>query len=204
MMVVWNEQKTIQAAIESSMEFVDRYVVVDKNGETLPLIKKMEKENDLKIDYYVEPDMDRREARKFALSKLTEPWILIQDGDEVFHTSGPNSLLKLKDRMIHPHIYFRTRKNILLDDLYHTQKIQSGYHNFLYHNNGTLKIVEKVRKGIGDIPRMSGRGIYLDGIYIFNLHIGKGRREGKIKLDYDPQIQGDLPEVLVKRKNEFN
>ena len=200
MMVIWNEQETIQVAIESSMCFVDRYVVVDRDGATIPLIEELQKKHNFKADYYVEPDLDVWEARRFALKKLTEPWILVQDGDEVFHTSGKFTLLGLKQRMTHPHTYFRSRKNILLDDMKHTRRMQGGYHNFLLHNNGTIRIPGDSTRGFGhDIPRMAGVGIYLKGIYIYNFCINKSRYANSERIPYDENILGRIPDTLRQR-----
>ena len=160
-MCVWDEQDNVSLAIESTKEFVSRYIVVDKNGDTVPVIREVQDRYGLDIEYHVRPELTLREARLFAASRITEPWILIQDGDEVI--DRPNELRRY---MKYPNTFYKSRKNVIIKDVYHTQPLNNGYHNFLYHNNGTLKPHGKLRP---DIPDYEGRPVYLKGIIRTNL-----------------------------------
>ena len=160
-MCVWDEQDNISLAIESTKDFVSRYVVVDKNGDTLSVVRQIQDRWDLDVEYHVKPELTLREARLFAVSRITEPWILIQDGDEVFDHAN-----ELRRYMKYPNTFFKSRKNVLIKDRYHTQPLNNGYHSFLYHNNGTLKPHRKPRP---DIPDYEGRPVYLSNVIRTNL-----------------------------------
>ncbi|MBT3283612.1 hypothetical protein HN807_00480 [Candidatus Bathyarchaeota archaeon] len=189
---VWNESDTIGLALESSMHFVTRYVVIDKNGETIPTIKKIEKKYGLNIDYYIKPDLNLLESRRFGLEKIHETWILMLDGDEVLI---PELLLQ---KMKYKNTYIRSCKNIIHPKNM-TQVVNNGFHNILLHNNGTVFVPEKF-----NIPRMKGRAIYLDNPCIFNLHLNKERGSGAVMrrerklVPYNDQIQGKIPDIITK------
>jgi len=157
MVCVYDEQATIVDALKTTMDVIDFYVVVDKNGVTIDTIK----DSGLKItaEYHVKPELTLAESRDFALKHLQKAeWILIQDGDE-FYTKQLKHIPRNR-----PNLYYRTRKNLIYPDktmpLY-----QSGFHSFLFHNNGTVKIPYP-----NDIPRMTGWPIHLDEIMIWNYH----------------------------------
>lgn len=160
-MCVWDEQDNVSMAIESTKDFVSRYIVVDKNGDTVPVIRDVQNRWGLDVEYHVRPELTLREARLFAASRVTEPWILIQDGDEVIDHAN-----ELRKYMKYPNTFFKSRKNVLIKDSYHTQPLNNGYHNFLYHNNGNLKPHRKSRP---DIPDYKGRPIYLSEVIRTNL-----------------------------------
>jgi hypothetical protein len=202
MLVVKDESNTVKHTIESSYSICSRYVVVDKNGDTIPEIKKLQDLYGFDADYYVKPNLDLREAREYALSKIDEDFIIILDGDEVLDVEG---LLKMNGDYFE-NTYLRTKKNVvMLKDMYgdYTPTINNGYHNFFMHNNGTLRIP---RNYYNDLPIMSGRGIHLKNPVIWNIHYYKPNH--KIwhlrKTYYDEKIQGKLPyEVEEARRNYF-
>lgn len=181
MMCVYDEQATIVDALKTTMGIVDHYVVVDKNGETIDAI------NDsgliLDADYYVKPELTLAEARAFALENLQKAeWILVQDGDE-FYTDQLKALPRNR-----PHTYYRSRKNLIYPD--HTMPLyHSGHHSFLFHNNGTIRIPFP-----NDVPRMLGRGIYLDEVLIWNYHHKK--RPKPQTIHYSQKTMGPLPQRL--------
>lgn len=158
---VWDEQDNVSLAIESTKDFVSRYVVVDKNGDTIPVIREVQDRYGLDVEYHVRPELTLREARLFAASRITEPWIMIQDGDEVIDHAN-----ELRRYMRYPNTVYKSRKNVIIKDRYHTQPLNNGYHSFLYHNNGTLKPHRKPRP---DIPDYEGRPVYLAGVIRTNL-----------------------------------
>jgi len=164
----------VRLAIESSKEFVSRYIVIDKDGSTIPAIKECRDEWDLDIDIYVKPKMNLRESRAFALTLITEPWVLVQDGDEVFHTDGPNDISTLRYFMDRPNIYFVAPMIPLCGDLWlmNPKQPQQIQHSFLYHNNGTLR-APSINM---DIPIMDGWKINLVKPYKFNCRIKLPKR----------------------------
>lgn len=161
---VWNEQTSIELALESSKDFVDRYIVVDKNGDTVPVVERCADEFGLDVECYIKPNLSLAESRLFAIEKSGTDWLLVQDGDEVFSTSGDNDIRNLRRYMMYPNVIVRSRKNVLVLDYLHTQKINNGFHNFFFHNNGHLEATKE-----RDIPFGGGRIINLWPIYIFNL-----------------------------------
>jgi glycosyltransferase involved in cell wall biosynthesis len=163
-MCVWDEQHNVGLALESSKDFVDRYIVVDKNGGTIPVVKEYADKFDLDVEYHVMPSLGLSESRLFAIEKSGAEWILVQDGDEVYSNSGANDLRNLRRLMVYPNIIVRSRKNVLVVDYLHTQEINNGYHNFFFHNNGCLKATKE-----RDVPYGCGRVINLKPVYIFNL-----------------------------------
>ncbi len=187
---VWNESDTVELALESSMHFVSRYVVIDKNGETIPTIKKIENKYGLNIDYYIKPELNLIESRRFGLEKIQETWILILDGDEVLVSE------KLLQKMKYKHTYIRSCKNIIYPNN-KTEIINNGYHSILLHNNNTVFVPEKF-----ETPRMKGRAIYLDKPCIFNLHFSKDR--GKKLIPYNEKIQGKIPEIITRNIHKEN
>lgn len=173
-MCTWMEEKMVPLALESSKDFVSRYIVVDKAGGTVPVIESCRDKWDLDMEIYVKPEMSLRECRAFALTRIDEPWILIQDGDEVFHTDGPNSIHGLRKFMDRSNIILTTPMNYLCGDVWHTNSDypQQPHHMFLYHNNGTLREPGLQR----DLPIMNGWKIYLGTPYKFNCLIKSPKR----------------------------
>lgn len=169
LMCVWDEQENVEQALISSHEFVDKYIVVDKNGQTIPIIEETADKLGLDVRYYTKPELNLRDSRIFALEKTRSDWVLIQDGDEIFNHAKdePNSISNLKKYLVYPNIILKTRMNILKLDYLHTQQINNAHHPFLLHNNGQLHF-EKA-----DIPRGKGRVINLVPIYKFNLSMVK-------------------------------
>ena len=163
-MCVWDEQTNVGLALESSKDFVDRYIVVDKNGGTIPVVEECADRFGLDVEYHVKPSLGLAESRLFAIEKSGSEWVLVQDGDEVYSTSGANDLRNLRGLMVYPNIIVRSRKNVLVVDYLHTQELNNGYHNFFFHNNGCLKATKE-----RDVPYGGGRVINLEPVYIFNL-----------------------------------
>ena len=171
-MCVWDEQTNVGLALESSKDFVDRYIVVDKNGGTIPVVEKYADEFRLDVECHVKPDLSLAESRLFAIEKSGAEWLLVQDGDEVFSTSGENDIANLRRYMAYPNIIVRSRKNVLVLDYTHTQEVNNGFHNFFFHNNGRLRATKE-----RDTPFGTGRVINLRPVYIFNLTGVKPPRE---------------------------
>lgn len=174
-MCVWNEQPMVPLALESSKDFVSRYIIIDKNGETTPTIEKYAKLWNLNIEIYIKPKMSLRESRLFAASKISEPWILIQDGDEVFHTDGETNISNLRNHMNQENVIFCSKMTVLMGDLKHTRNSTPFQppHKFLIHNNGTVKggLIQD------DIPDSNSYLITLEGIWKFNCIIKHPKRQ---------------------------
>lgn len=168
-MCTWDEKFMVPLAIKSSKNFVSRYIIVDKDGSTVPAIKKCNDRWGLDIEIYVKPNLDLRESRAFALSKIDEPWIMIQDGDEVFHTDGPNSIFTLRKYMCRRNIILCAPLNILQGDFYHTSQggTRMSPHPFVYHNNGTIRPPPPPK----DQLVMDGWKIRLPYVYKFNCRV---------------------------------
>lgn len=170
----WDEERTVPLAIESSKDFVDRYVIVDKVSEdnTLEVIKECRDKWNLEMDIYVKPELPLPEAIMFAISKIDEEWILIQDADEIFHTDGPNAIGNLKKLLKFRNVVFCAPMIILAGDFLHTRYpyIQPP-HPFLFHNNHTFFL----RRHAG-FPGYVGVRVYLPKVYKFNCRIKSPKR----------------------------
>lgn len=180
-MCTWGEEQMVPLAIESSKDFVDRYIVVDKPAEdnTVEVVKECKDKWKLNIDIYVKPDLPLQDAVTLGISKVDEDWILFQDGDEVFHTDGPNSIFNLKKLLRFRNVVFYAPMTVLIGDLLHTctqyTKATVGVHQpphpFLYHNNHTFY------QHHGEFfPGMVGARVYLSKVYKFNCRVKSPKR----------------------------
>lgn len=178
-MCTWEEAQMVSLAVESTKDFVDEYVVVDKDSRdgTADRIRECASEWGLFTRIYNRRDMILRQARLFAVEQTEADWVLIQDGDEVFHTDGPNTILG-----------FRPERNVsvysapmtyLYGDLRHTAR-QFGSaevatqppHRFLYWRDSVRPSRKKHGfeglPGDDDIPDTDGREVTLPLVYKFN------------------------------------
>ncbi len=94
-MCLWDEALTLPLALDSTRHFVNEYVVVHKIGmdNTAEVLERCVAKWGLKVRYFVS-DMPLRAARLFAVN-LTQDYAdvyIIQDGDEVFYSSGETAI----------------------------------------------------------------------------------------------------------------
>lgn len=187
-MCTWDERQMVPLAIESTKDFVDEYVVVDRDSGdgTVDAIKECAERWGLNIHIHVKPELILRFARLFAIGKADADWVLIHDGDEVFHTDGPNSIfnLKLDDEVA----VYSAPMTYLYGDLLHTYKQLGGKkvarqppHRFLYRNNGTIRLCANKHgfeclPGDDDIPEVDGEEVVLPLVYKFNCNAKPPRR----------------------------
>lgn len=165
-MCVWDEQSTIKLALESSKEFVDEYIIVDKNGSTIDFIEDYLINNDIQHKLFTKPDLNLQESRIFALKFCSFKWILIQDGDEIFRTTGRYSIHNLRKYMNYRNVVFCCPMVALSGDYVHVnpKRVLQPPHKFLYYNNGSIRIPSNQR----DLPIMDGWQFMLNGVYKFN------------------------------------
>jgi len=180
LIVTWDEGLMIRYALESSKDFVSRYVIIDKDGSTVPYIEECRDKWDLDIEIHTKPELNRRESRAFGVKRINEPWILIQDGDEIFHTNGSRKIQSLRKFMDRPNVVYCAPIVILMGDLYHTHRKYPimPSHPFLYQNNGTIRVSAYARKREEDLPIMDGWKIGLPEPYKFNCRIKPRVRDG--------------------------
>lgn len=96
-MCLWDEALTLPLALDSTRHFVNEYVIVHKLGmdNTAEVLRLCTAKWKLNVRYFVS-DMTLRQARLFALN-LTKNYAdvyIIQDGDEVFYSSGETAVQK--------------------------------------------------------------------------------------------------------------
>jgi len=178
-MCTWEEQLMAPLAIESSKDFVDRYIVMDNasKDDTVGVIKECGDKWKLDIDIYIRPDLSHRQRRMFAIKKVDEEWVLIQEADEVFHTDGPNSILNLKKLFRLRNVAFLAPMTVLFDDFLHTHPpYKQPPHLFLYHNNHTFSPPPPAAGGWRDFPEMIGVKIQLSKVYKFNCFVKSPKR----------------------------
>lgn len=193
-MCTWDERQMVPLAIESTKDFVDEFVVVDKGSRdgTVDAIKECAERWDLDIRVYVEPSLILRFARLFAIGKTDADWVILQEGDEVFHTDGPNSVFGLKRFLDGRNAVYRAPQTYLAGDLLHTckhidplhvceQLSRQPPHRFLYQNNGTIRLCKNKHgferlPGDDDIPDVDGPEVTLPLIYKFNCNVKSPRK----------------------------
>ncbi len=179
-MCTWEESQIAPIAIESAKGFVDRFIVVDKGSEdrTALIIEEFAEKWGLNIDIYVKPDLFLYEARLFAMKKAEEEWILIQDGDEVLHTDGPNGIFNLR-RLLKKlrNVTLCAPMTVLMYDFLHTiPRVYQPPHRFLYYNNRDFieTKTNNVRKE--DLPEMFSVELYMQKVYKFNCNVKSDKR----------------------------
>jgi hypothetical protein len=94
-MALWDEALTLPLALDSTRHFVTEYIVVHKLGtdNTAEVLRACIAKWKLNVRY-IASNMTLREARMYALD-LSRPYAdiyIIQDGDEVFYSSGRNAV----------------------------------------------------------------------------------------------------------------
>jgi len=145
----YNEQENIMLALESLEGKVDGVIFIDKNGALEKIVKLYT--SVIKIDYEIRSDLNLRESRMYALTKIPSfAWVLIVDADERLLLSK-NDLMKLMVRKV----CYRTKMNVIMNELGEVD--QNDFHNFLMYNDGSIFF----REG-RDVPRFDGRHINLD------------------------------------------
>jgi hypothetical protein len=98
---------------------------------------------------------------------------MIQDGDEIFHTDGPNSIFNLKKLLIFRNVLYAAPMITIAGDFLHTTKDvpKQAPHAFLHHNNHAFYLHRR-----GDGPEMIGVKIYLLKAYKFNCKVKSPER----------------------------
>jgi len=175
LMCTWMEEIVVPLAIESTKDFVSRYVIVDKGiGNTVDVIKECADKWNLDIDIHIKPELNLRESRAFALEKISEPWVLVQDGDMVFHTDGPLAIDNLRRFMDRPNIVLSSPMNVLWQNFLSRRNdyVRMGAHPVLYHNNGTIRAPDIQH----DLLVMDGWMINLGKPFSFNCLIKSPKR----------------------------
>lgn len=206
LMCTWMEEIVAPLAIESTKDFVSRYVIVDKGvGDTVDVIKKCSDEWNLDVDIYVKPELNLRESRAFALEKISEPWVLVQDGDMVFHTDGPLAIANLRKFMDRSNILLSCPMNTLWEDFLSRRNdyVRMGAHPILYHNNGTLRAPDIQH----DLPVMDGWMINLGKPYAFNCLVKSPKRmflRGFWRKWWDSQMYEKYPNIEDYVTQELN
>jgi len=199
----FNEELLIKYAIESSRNFVTRYIIIDKDGSTVPKIKETRDEYDLDIKIYVKPDFDRRKARAYAASIAKTTWILLQDGDEIFYNEGVGNIENLRILMNRPNILYCAPKVLLWGSLKYTNKVNiiMPPHPLLYHNNGSIRPREDNLKD--DIPDIDAWRIGLPHPFVFNCRLKGSQDDKRIKL-YDPDRYFPYPSMVIRMMKEMD
>jgi len=91
-MPIYNQEYTVPMAIESTMEWVNEYIVVDHGctDRSIEIVKEYQKKYGLNVKLFKLPNtMPLWEVRLFTFKQATGDWIVVADGDHIFHTDGP-------------------------------------------------------------------------------------------------------------------
>ena len=175
-MCIWEEARMASLAVESTKDFVDEYVVVDAGSTdgTREILRECGDRHGLNMRIFNRPELRLRHARLYAIEQTDAEWILIQDGDEVYHTDGPGNIESLRTLLGERDVVYRAPMPYLYLDFLHTHQkhpVQPP-HMFLYQNNGTFHL----RTGRRDLPGIRGREVVLGRAYKFNCNVKSPRR----------------------------
>lgn len=194
-MCTWNESRMAPLAIESIQDFVDELIVVDNDSTdgTREVIKETADRFHLDTVIYNKPDLRLRHARLFAIKQTDCDWLLICDGDEVFHTDGPNSIENLREYMDTPNQLVRSPMRYLYLDLEHTHlnRVELPPHKTLYPNDETIEQMPEQR----DLPAYSGGSVSLDYPMKFNCGVKDHERiylREKVWYEWSKEVETDL------------
>ena len=196
----WDESLVIRYALESSKGFVAKYIIIDKNGLTVDAIKEAKDSFDLDIDLYVKPKMNLRQSWDYGFKKAKDPWILKQDGDEVFYIEGNQRIQLLRKYMVLPNIVLCAPKVLLYGSLKLTLPPHCVMppHTLLYHNNGTIRQSTNPKL---DSPVMNGWKMGLLNPFLFNCRIKRSYNLNRC-IPYDPLMFYPYPKIVLKMMND--
>lgn len=151
------------ASLDSLVGKVDQLIFIDKNGALEKIVKSYA--SALNIDYETRADLNLRESRLYALSKIPlSSWVILVDADELVLLTR-EELLKLMVRRV----CYRTKMDVTLAD--EGVVAQNDYHPFLMYHDGSIYF----RKG-RDVPRYTGRYINLGEVCKENRSWSKNKR----------------------------
>lgn len=142
-MCTWNEHRILPLALKSLKDFAQEFIIVDagSNDGTIQAIQHAENEFSLNVTTYIKPSLKLRDARLYGFQKASCDWILVCDGDEVFHTDGPWNVHTILPPLLNAeNVVYRFPMRYLYLDLEHThrEKARLPGHKTLYYNNESL------------------------------------------------------------------
>lgn len=159
----YNEQENLMDALESLEGKVDHVIFIDKNGALENIVRLYT--SILKIDYEIRADLNLRESRRYALTKIPSlAWVLIVDADEVLLVDRADLMALMVRR-----VCYRTKMNVTMGELGVVN--QNVHHNFFMFNDGQIYFRKK-----RDVPRYKGRYVNLDFLAKENRAWSKDKR----------------------------
>jgi len=199
----WDESLTIKYALESSKDFVSKYIIIDKDGSTVEAIKEAVDAFNLDLDLYIKPDMNLKQSWDYGFKKAKDQWILLQDGDEVFYTDGKRSIHRLREYMNRPDIVLCAPKLLLYGSLRLTMRkcVVMPPHTLLYHNNGTIQ--QRIDPK-GDHPEIDAWRIGLPHPFLFNCRIKRSYNLEERCIPYNPEKYYPYPKIVLKMLEDKN
>lgn len=152
-MVTYNEAENVEMAIESAKHICNRIVIVD-DGSTDNTVeisrhvcKKLKFKNEIIVLKHTGKIYDTRDL---ALRRCVGDWILVTDGDFIWHTNGTNDvkgLLEFTKKFTgrNVHVYFPLA--FLYGDYWHTMKSTpvGHHHPYFIENVPSLRCVKDNR-----------------------------------------------------------
>ena len=101
-MVLWNEESTVDLAIESVKNLVDEIVIVDNMSTDNTLKIAVDKCEELNIPYKSYSDYYGKiwNSRKKAIDNSSGEWIIILDGDHVIDERMIPKIKKICERIL--------------------------------------------------------------------------------------------------------
>lgn len=165
-MCTWAEPYMAPIAVESVADYVDEIICINKPDKynTGEIITEACTNHGVKLKLF-NSDLKLRYARLYALKKTKCEYVVILDGDEVYHTDGRAGAHKFHELIeAYPDYCFRAPMNYLYLDFLHTRTTQPqrAGHKFLYPHTD-----EVTEAGVRDLPHFP-RVVNLPMIYKFN------------------------------------
>jgi len=152
-MVTYNEAENIEMAIESAKHICNRIVIVDDGSydNTVDIARRTCERLQFKNEIITLKHTGKiYDTRDLALRRCVGDWILVTDGDFIWHTDGPNDskgFLAWAEKYSGKNLYLYSPLCMLYGDYWHTLKSTPvGHpHPFLIKNDTSLRCVKDKR-----------------------------------------------------------
>ncbi|OFS19724.1 MULTISPECIES: glycosyltransferase [Clostridium] len=161
-MIIKNEEGTLDNCLKSIKDFVDEIIVVDtgSNDKSKEIAFKY---TDKVFDF--EWCDDFAKARNFSISKATNSWILVLDGDEIVTDFDKSNIEKFCD--VNKDKVGRIFRSNIYEDKFGTKKFNERVNRFF--NKKYFKYEGIIHE---QIVSVSGGGYYTKNIDIYTKHVG--------------------------------
>ena len=98
-MTVKDEEYTVYNCIRSLRRVADKFIIVDNGStdNTVDEIARVKRDFFIDLELHRKPEMNFIQCRNFINDRIKEGWVIIADGDFIYHTSGKDNILQIKE-----------------------------------------------------------------------------------------------------------